>query len=549
MERIRIKYLWLICAVFLCSVYTTSSSEQIFTKLSQEKGFKFNLDISEFAALNLSLAETTPQIQVHGETGTSANNILSGKNHNLDETFSIGEKPAIRHSTLAENIDITEITLEGTPVTESDFSFGFNKVELGAFLRNNAEIIINGDTIFQNTIIGSSLDFKILYVNDAKLTLAGNFTGYGIIYIEDITHASDEPILEMLGNAVWYGLIIVNQVSDENKISKIYLKGGSSLNIEDFALLGIESLIAGNNMTINSGYIGAFLEDGNVNLGNNAYLGSGLIADTINLGNNTTVEGDIYYNTQLTYGDNFLHNGEEITSVTLPFLSLPPFPEFEPGTQVVDIGNNTSYTLEPGDYSTVSIGNNTTLYLSGGIYNIVELDAGNISTISYLAPCEIRVKEKVGFGNTPSIIPGTEYLDASDCVFYIEGASYPYYEDVFYYDDDVFIAGNQPKIYCNIYAPNSNVEIGNNGDYQGAIIAKKITSGNNPCTSIELNSAFSSPPQYVKIVGSILCIGNNFHIPNLGKYEKVLYSQEALEKVQEKLEQAQASWIDWKEVE
>ena len=531
--------------IFLIFLLLLPLSEATYKKLTQERGFKVQLNIDELAALNFLLNDSNSAAEVHGDPEEEEYTIFSGKNFNMDGIEVTGEKEAIKLNLPVNLLSTSNVTLEGSPPTGGGFEYSIDMETLATVIKKNANIILTGDTVYSNTSIGNEDNFQIVYLSNAKLTLSNGFSGYGILYIEDSSYSESNPILEIGGNAVWYGLIIVNQT--ESKNSKIYLKGSPAINLEEFALIGIESINIGGNLTIASGAIGAYLDGGTVAIGDNANINGSIIGDSITLGNNAVVLGDIYYNTQLSTGIGFTHTGDEISPANIPFSELPYFPIFEAGTQDITIGTNTTYTLTPGDYNNINIGNNASLILSGGTYNVNEIMAGNNCLIIYQNPVDINIKGKIEFGNTPKIKPENESVSAVDCVFYVEGANYEG-EDVFYYED-VFIAYNHPELYCNIYAPNSTVKIGNYGQYKGAIIAKHIVSGSQTSTSMELNSIFTSPPTYVKVYGSIICSGDTIHIPNSGNNSKVYFSYQALTKVNELLQSLPITWGEWKEVE
>ncbi len=531
-----------ISVFIILSVCFSASTNAFFKKATRERGFKIQLDIDELAAVNFMFSGDGAAAEIHGESGALENTLLSGKNHNVDGSLASGEKPAIRLNLSSSIPDVNEITLEGTPVKEGNYEYKLDMTELAVILRKNADITITQNTVLEGAAIGSPSNYQIVYLDNAQLILSHNFTGYGILYIEDSTYFAEDPIFEMLGNASWYGLIVINQHIEEDKDSKIFLHGSTVMNLENFVLLGINNLTLGDNLVVNNGSVGTQSEGGTVIIGNNSYFADSIIGDTINIGNNAAIEGDIYYTSGFSHGDSLTLNGDEITPSNIPLVDLPEFPEFEAGSQNISVGNNSSYTLAPGSYGSISIGNSSTLYLAGGIYNIKEISGGNGSRIKYQGFSEIRVKEKIEFQNSPVIEPDSVSLNASDCIFYIEGKNYPGTEDVFY-------AKNTPIIHCNIYAPNSSVTIKNNGDYKGSIIANTVTSENNAATSIELQSAFSTPPRYVKVYGSVICCGNNFHIPNLGNNAKVYYSRQALEQVNAMLDSLPLAWSNWKEVE
>jgi len=540
-DKKRIAYIGISISIML-SVCFSVSTDAFFKKATQERGFKVQLDIDELAAVNFMLSGDETAVEIHGESGALKNTLLSGKNHNIDGSLASGEKPAIRLNLSSSILNVNEVTLEGTPAEEGNYEYELSIAELAVVLRKNANMTITQNTVLEGTTIGSPSNYQIVYLNNAQLILSHNFTGYGILYVEDSIYSAEDPIFEMLGNATWYGLIIINQRVEEDKNSKIFLYGSTAMDLEDFVLLGIDHLFLDDNLAVNNGSVGTQSEGGTVTIGDNPYLAGNVIGDTINIGNNATIEGDVYYTSGFSHGGGFTLNGDEIAPSNIPLVDLPEFPEFEAGSQNISVRSNSSYTLVPGSYGNILIGNNATLYLTGGIYNIKKISGGNNSRIKYQNFSEVRVKEKVELQNSPVIEPDSVSLNASDCIFYIEGENYPANEDVFY-------AKNTPIIHCNIYAPYSSVTIKNNGNYKGAIIANTVTSENNAATSIELQSAFSTPPRFVKVYGSIICSGNNFYIPDTGNNAKVYYSRQVLEQVNEMLDSLPLAWGNWKEAE
>lgn len=512
----------------------------IFKKKTKTIGFKPNLNIEELTAINVILEGEDSYVEIVGEEGAPNTVLLSGKDREINGAIKGKGLQAIRVNTSKGKIKIENVTLEGSPEPiGSNFTFTFNPNILAHFLRKNADIKIKQETILKNQTLGGPDDYKIVYVEGAKLTLGDNFTGYGILYIKDRV-GSGEPILQMLGNAKWYGLIIIGQEGGE---THIFLKGGEpELRIEDFVLLGIENIIIGNNLKVKSGDVGVNLTSGSMVIGNNSEFEASLFADTIILGNNCEVEGNIYYN-NLLHGRHFYLEGEEFSPLSLPLLKLPPFPNFSSGTHKIIKGHNEIFYLDPGAYDRISFGNNCTLYLKGGEYRIRKLIMGNNCKIKYLSPSKVMVKNKVVLGNNPRIEPGKEDLDADDCIFYVEGKW-----DLLSHTG-VFAVGNNAKIYCNIYAPYSTIVVGNNAEYEGALIAKRILTGNNASTSLSLKSAFHSPTHDVKIYGGMILIGNKFYIPSGGSNAKISYCREAIEKAYKEMLSRPFNWRDWKEIE
>ncbi|MDD5613660.1 MAG: hypothetical protein PHQ54_01150 [Candidatus Omnitrophica bacterium] len=516
-----------------------------YRKITYASATKSELNISELGMFNFIISGSSPSAVITALGAGAEATVISGSNHDYNgETLEEGGKPAIRLSTTEDNLTTSNITLEGTPSSiEGSIAYEIDTKNLAIFLRKNADLVYSSDTTLSNTSIGSSGSYKIVYVNNARLTLSNNFTGHGVLYIEDSSLSDHEPLLQMLNNAAWYGLIIINQPNGGTKTSKILLQGSeASFGIEDFVIVAADSLTVGNNLDISSGGIAVAGAGGTLTIGTNANITGDVRADNLSIGNNANIEGDLYYNT-FSYGNNFSLSGSQITPSEFPFVVLPDFPVFTQGNQSINLSNNSSYYLNEGSYNNIALGNNSILYLNGGDYNLNSIYMGNNAQIIYLAKSTINVKERVTLGNNARIYTTSVALDSTDCVFYIEGYGYSS-------DTNVFNLGNDPGLYCNIYAPNSKIQIRNNSDIKGAIIAKTVTTDNDASASIVLESAFAgqgSESSFVKVYGAMLFIGNKFQIPNSGKNARCYYSQEILQDINTELSLRPANFIKWKE--
>ena len=521
-----------------------------YKKESSITALKPQLSLEELELINLILTGSSPSANIEGLEGSSDTTIFSGKNHDLDGEVITGGNTAIGCSTDQGNLSISNVTLEGVNGTITDnVDYTLNMDILAPFLRKNADTTITEATTLQSTTVGSNEDYHILYVNDVRLTLSTDFTGYGILYIEDRDHSQAEYILEMINNAKWYGVILIYQ-SDSDKLSKIFLNGledADPTEVGSFSILGINHLTFGNNATFDNGDIGVSASGGSMVIGSNNEFEGSLFGDTIDIGNHNEVAGDITYNT-LAYGTDLAVGGSKITPLPSSLITLPAFPSFSSGTQNISRSNNVTYTLAAGDYNNLSFGNNCTLIFSGGNYYINKITMGNNCTIKYSAASDIHITKKLDMDSNPQIIPYDSSVSADDCIFYIKGN--------YSSDEYVFDMGNNAVIKCNVYAPNtySNIRMGNNAICEGSIIGNKIITGNG--INISLESAFSSDEgeesesNKVSICGSIILIGNQFYIPTEGTNTNNYYCEEAIENVNADLESATNSlWMEWKEAE
>ncbi|MDP8216883.1 MAG: hypothetical protein P9L98_06200 [Candidatus Kaelpia imicola] len=541
------KTIFFMLIIFLMSI-TLYAAE--YKKETSITALKPQLSLGELELINLILTGDSPSANIEGLAGSSETTIFDGRNHNIDGEVITGGNTAIGCNISQDNLNISDVTLEGVNGTIIDnVSYTLNMNALAPFLRKNANTIITEATTLQNTTLGSSENYHILYVNNVKLTLSTDFTGYGILYIEDRDHSPEEYILEMINNAKWYGVILIYQ-PESNKLSKIFLNGSEGegqTGIANFSMLGINYLTFGNNAEFDSGNVGVSASGGSMVIGNNHEFEGSLFGSTIVMGNNNEVAGDVTYNT-FVYGSNLDLDGSKITPLSPSFLTLPTFPSFSSGTQNISRNNNVTYTLLAGSYNNLSFGNNCTLIFSGGDYYINKITMGNNCAIKYSDISTVHITKKVDMGSNPQIIPYDGSVSADDCIFYIKGS---YSSDTY-----VFEMGSNAITECNVYAPNtySNIKIGNNANCEGSIVGNKIIAGNN--IDITLESAFSGDEggegeaEEVSICGSIILIGNQFYIPTEGTYTNNYYCEEVIENVNSGLESATDSlWMEWKEAE
>jgi hypothetical protein len=564
------KIIYFIAAILLMPLSLSATTE--YRKRTSIRALKPQFHLDELELINIILRGSSPGASIEGLENSSELTVFDGRNYDLEGNPATGGRAAIGSNLGEENISSNNVTLEssgGTVVANIDYALDINL--LAPFLRKNADIVIDEATVLENTTIGSSQDYKIVYVDDARLTLSADFRGYGILYIEDKNHNQEDHILDMLDNAKWHGVVLVYQPSGD-KISKLFLNGSeieSFANISDFSMLGVNSLTLGDNTNFSSGDVGVSASAASMVIGNNSGFSGSLFGNTIALGNNNTIDEDVKYNT-FSYGHNLSIGGDMITPLSSSYVTLPVFPVFSSGTQNISRGHNITYTLAAGSYNNLSFGNNCTLILSGGDYYINQITMGNNSSIKYSAPSNIHITKKVVIGNNSEIIPDTlpspprpaapspfgdmdsspesGSISADDCIFYIKGD--------YASETDVFKMGNNSDIECNIYAPNiySTINLDNAAECRGSIIGYNITAGNN--ISVSLESAFSgdesssSEIRNASIYGSIILIGNQFQIPNQGTNTANYYCEEAIEEVNSILESATNNlWMEWRQSE
>jgi len=143
---------------------------------------------------------------------------------------------------------------------------------------------------------------------------------------------------------------------------------------------------------------------------------------------------------------------------------LPTIADFDAGDDDVEVDEDKTKTLVPGDYSEVKVEKGGKLKLSSGTYNLESLELGEKSVLSIDLtsglPIVINVDEKLEFGKkvTMKLTPST----ASTSLI------------TFNIDDDVVVIGEGSKVFGSFIAPEATVEIGRKARFKGAVCAENI---------------------------------------------------------------------------
>ena len=556
--------------VFFILGITTNVYAQGYKKQTQFTGTKPTVSNESLGAINFisRSGETGYKLYVNG--ASSSTTFVDGRNHTLTGGLvGSGNKPGIQTDLAKSTISSSNVTINGNPAKKGNWNIDISVPEWLNYFKHVADYTITQDTTWQSTTIGSPSSYKVVYVDDAKLTLGTDFRGYGVLAIYDRNPNKTEPILQMLSNATWYGLILVYQGDNEkesNEVTYIKLNGQAPLDIKDFIIVAEKSCVLGRSVTINSGNVGVNNSKGTLTTNNYLTFRASVYGDVITLGNNNTIYGDLGYN-KLSYGSNLKVYGDKITPLSLPLLGLPLFPFFTRGNKNINVGNYQTYYLSPGKYKNITLGVGATLYLRGGTYDIRQMTAYDFAKIRYLAPVTLRVKRKLtmgryariepysltpGPGPIPPVVPFSflfsiksaeakifpppvPILGADDCIIYIQGQGQSP-------TTPIFQTGYRSTIKCNIYAKDK-IKLGNSNTFQGAMIANHIEIGNS--SRLSLKSAFGT----VYVYGSVLLGGRLFHIPYGGGNAKIYYSQQALQNVDTMIQNKPFVFKDWREEE
>lgn len=263
--------------------------------------------------------------------------------------------------------------------------------------------------------------------------------------------------------------------------------------IGEFSLVALNSLRIGKEAEIISGSVGVqdksdgpwlCANDTELCLDNDVRAAqSKLYADTIQIEKDAVVQ-DVFFNELVNNGT---ISGERITPLDSPVARLPGFLGSQPGSVGVTVKKKQIKTLEPGSYGAVLVQNSGTLELTAGIYDFESLTLSEKSSLVCIAPCSIRVKERLSWSEKVTVGPAEDAaITAGDIVFHVGGkngsdgllASTP---------KAVFI-GEASRVSANIYAPNGTLQALGECTLEGAFIARDVQIGQE--TTVKLNSGF-----------------------------------------------------------
>jgi hypothetical protein len=241
-----------------------------------------------------------------------------------------------------------------------------------------------------------------------------------------------------------------------------------------FAIFAFNSIWLQDQVTVSSGNLGVQAASAGPVLSSGMEIcldkdvqanGAQIHGDSVMIGPEATVL-DVYCNELVNEG-NIL--GEQVTPLALPVASAPPFLASSPGEDDVVVKKKKSLDLGAGAYKNVEIGEKASLQLTGGEYHFESLTMSEKSSLMFLQPCTIYIKERIECGENVSINAGVGAIPAQDAMFYVGGVS----GEPDAYPQAVF-TGETCQIKAIIYAPNGTVHIGPEGQITGSLIAKDV---------------------------------------------------------------------------
>ncbi|MFH1768762.1 MAG: hypothetical protein ABH858_06355 [Candidatus Omnitrophota bacterium] len=560
--KTKVKISLFFTVIMIIGLLVTSAESREAEKLRiTAKKYVFSDVLDNLAAVTFigRPGEYSYRLEVEGLSGDPESAVINGYNHDIaGELIGSGDKPGISTNQDAMAVESNYITINGYPEAIQDEGGFVNVKNWVDYFARKADMVFNEDTVYDGGSIGAPSDYKVVYVDDSNLTLSGAFRGYGVLVMRDRSAQQGQVRLTMADTASWEGVVIVYQddLDGSTEITVCSLGGsalppggGSIHDVGSYTILAVKTLDMDHGAAVNSGFIGVNDSGGQMYIGHHCDLnnGSSAAADNLEIDHHTTISGNVYYNTADISTNNVTIEGDRITPLDLPLVTLPDFPSFSAGSTDINKNHHSSVTINAGDYGDITVGHHSTVYLSGGTYNTNRWNIDHTCDIYFQAPCVINVADQVDIDHHVNIKPAAgSGLSAKDLVWNIAGVGSSSSTDVGFYGD------HHIEVHANIYAPNAKIEFNHHGDYYGSFIAKWIEIGHNDTSNFYGDSAWGSGQQEqanVRIIGAMLLEGREFILPNELGYSQILYSQEAVNNVDALITDRGFVWEDWKRKE
>lgn len=300
---------------------------------------------------------------------------------------------------------------------------------------------------------------------------------------------------------------------------------GASFNVEgydenaisNFSIFAINNVWVLKNSVINSGDVGVsgtgemnqLYSEETIDLEKEVYIDydAYLEEDTSIFGKFVIIKQgasvyNVYHNELINEGE--IRGEEGMISDFSPDVTLPEFPEPQPGTENITVYGGENVILQPGNYGDITVRTYGTLTLSGGTYHMENLELFYYKTkILIQKPTEIIINNRLITFMRGYIGPADGCdISAKDIFIYVNGMNNEerYFRGFTKYGmhnryrfsrsfSKAVQIGGYNGIHANIYAPNGTIWIQRESRVKGAYIGKDVLIGYS--VDITLDSANS----------------------------------------------------------
>jgi hypothetical protein len=227
--------------------------------------------------------------------------------------------------------------------------------------------------------------------------------------------------------------------------------------------------------------------------------GAVVVGDTVRLLSGARVQ-NVASNELVAEGGTIL--GTRTSPLALPLLVMPPLPAISPGTQDVEVAQNTTRSLAAGSYGDVKVQRGGALILNG-VYHLTSLDVKPGGRVYFQGRSELRIANTVDVSARgyvgPDPAPAYASLRASDVVLAVAGPD----EHGRQHEDDralgqsgddvsptVVQFGRSSTVRANVYAPSGTVWLKDDSQATGAFVGQRVRVAQR--VELRLDSAFGT---------------------------------------------------------
>ncbi len=275
-----------------------------------------------------------------------------------------------------------------------------------------------------------------------------------------------------------------------------------------YVVFGFDEVELDKDVTVISGSVGTQNEKSEVEIDENTTFqdpNSAVVGDNVEINKNAVVQ-DVYYN-KLENKGRIL--GTENTPLSLPVIErFPNLPELMVGDESIKVEKDESLSLPAGQYDEIALKKGATLIFEGGEYSVSSIKADKESNIVFDEESTLIVQGKIKMDKNSFFGPSDgSGLSASEIVVFGVGMEKVSDDDDRNErdeddddrderdDDDDRDDKKQTKIefkkestiVANIFAPNGEIEIGEESHATGAFVANEVEVGKG--STLELDSS------------------------------------------------------------
>ena len=240
---------------------------------------------------------------------------------------------------------------------------------------------------------------------------------------------------------------------------------GQSYDLNDYVVVGEQSVQLGRNVVIASGNLAVDAVGGGLRSEKSLVTGDGanLVADQAQTKGYSSIYS-IFANDFHNFGQLVIRAGTGAIPFPPPVLSdYPSATSVPPGTTDLISLSWVTVTVPPGSYRNGKVGAGSTWVLPGGTYNFQTLKLASHARLLCTAPTTVNVIDRMSFGSFVIVGPIGTGTSPLDFVINVAGSEVSF--------------GNRANIAARVVAPQASLSVGHAGVIKGQLVANSIRLG------------------------------------------------------------------------